>query len=47
MHAMTMQDWVRELDSFLTMTHNDILNYKGKISHEQALEKAHKEYYLK
>ena len=26
------------------MTHNDILNHKGKISHEKALEKAHKEY---
>ena len=44
MHAMTMSDWVKELDSFLTMTHNDILNHKGKISHEKALEKAHKEY---
>jgi hypothetical protein len=44
MHAMTMSDWVKELDSFLTMTHNDILNHKGKISHEKALEKAHEEY---
>ena len=44
MHAMTMKDWVKELDSFLTMTHNDILNHKGKVSHEKALEKAHKEY---
>ena len=44
MHAMTMSDWVKELDSFLTMTHNDILNNKGTISHEKALEKAHKEY---
>ncbi|MBP3831369.1 MAG: virulence RhuM family protein [Clostridia bacterium] len=44
MHAMTMSDWVKELDSFLTMTHNDILNNKGTISHEQALEKAHEEY---
>ena len=26
------------------MTHNDILNHKGKVSHEQALEKAHEEY---
>ena len=23
--VMTMQDWITELDSFLTMTHNDIL----------------------
>ena len=44
MHPMTMKDWIKELDSFLTMTHNDILNHKGKVSHEQALEKAHEEY---
>ena len=44
MHVMTMSDWVKELDSFLTMTHNDILNSKGTISHEKALEKAHEEY---
>ena len=42
--AMTMQDWIKELDSFLTMTHNDILNNKGEISHKQALKKAHEEY---
>lgn len=41
---MTMQDWIKELDSFLTMTHNDILNNKGKTSHKQALEKAREEY---
>lgn len=42
--AMTMQDWINELDSFLKMTHNDILNSKGNISHEEALKKAHEEY---
>lgn len=42
--VMTMQDWVSELDSFLKMTHNDILNDKGTISHEKALKKAHEEY---
>lgn len=42
--AMTMEEWVKELDSFLKMTHNDILNAKGTISHEQALKKAHEEY---
>lgn len=41
---MTMQDWKEELDSFLKMTHNDILNSKGTVSHEEALKKAHKEY---
>lgn len=42
--VMTMQDWKEELDSFLKMTHNDILNSKGTISHKEALKKAHKEY---
>lgn len=44
MHPMTMKDWIRELDGFLTMTHKDILNGAGKISHEKALQKAHEEY---
>ena len=42
--TMTMKDWIGELDSFLTMTHNDILHTKGTISHEEALKKAHEEY---
>jgi len=42
--VMTMQDWIKELDSFLTMTHNDILKTKGSVSHEIALKKAHEEY---
>lgn len=41
---MTMNDWIKELDSFLKMTDNEILNYKGIVSHKEALEKAHKEY---
>lgn len=43
-HPMTMQDWINELDSFLKMTRKDILQGSGKISHEQALKKAHEEY---
>lgn len=43
-HPMTMQDWINELDSFLKMTRKDILKDSGKISHEQALKKAHEEY---
>lgn len=43
-HPMTMQNWIDELDSFLKMTRKDILEDSGKISHEQALKKAHKEY---
>ena len=41
---MTMKDWISELDSFLMMTHNNILQSNGTISHEQALKKAHEEY---
>ena len=43
-HPMTMQDWIDELDSFLKMTRKDILKGSGKVSHEQALKKAHEEY---
>lgn len=43
-HPMTMKDWVNELDTFLKMTRKDILKDSGKISHEEALKKAHEEY---
>ncbi len=43
-HPMTMKDWINELDMFLKMTRKDILKNNGKISHEQALKKAHDEY---
>lgn len=44
MHAMTMKEWVNELNGFLTMTHKDILEGAGTISHEKALAKAYEEY---
>jgi len=44
MHPMTMDDWKKELDSFLTMTHKEILQGAGTVSHEKALKKAHEEY---
>ncbi len=44
MHPMTMKDWIKELDGFLTMTHKEILEGAGKVSHEKALKKAHEEY---
>ena len=44
MHPMTMEDWSKELNSFLTMTHKEILQGSGTISHEKALKKAHEEY---
>lgn len=30
MHPMTMKDWIKELDGFLTMTHKEILEGAGK-----------------
>lgn len=44
MKTMKMEDWIKELDGFLTMTRSEILNHKGIVSHEQALKKAHEEY---
>ena len=42
--SMTMQDWVKELNYFLTMNRKDILKDAGKISHEDAMNHAKKEY---
>ena len=41
---MTMQDWIKELNYFLTMNRKDILKGAGKVSHEKALNHAKKEY---
>ncbi|MDR1018065.1 MAG: virulence RhuM family protein [Lachnospiraceae bacterium] len=41
---MTMKDWVVELDNQLLGNHRDILKDKGKISHQQAVEKAEEEF---
>jgi hypothetical protein len=41
---MTMNDWKCFLDQQLKMLNKDILNDKGKISHQQAIEKAEKEF---
>jgi hypothetical protein len=43
---MYMKDWLERLDGFLTMTGNEILTHTGTISHDVAIEKAHKEYAL-
>lgn len=40
----TMKDWAERLQQFLTMTGRELLTHTGKISHEQALQKAHAEY---
>jgi len=41
---MYMADWIKQLDAFLKMTHKNILQHSGSISHQQAIEKAHSEY---
>jgi len=41
---MHMRDWVLKLDDFLKLTGREVLTDAGKISHEEALEKAHAEY---
>lgn len=43
-HAMTMQDWIDELDRQLLGNKREILTDKGKVSHKQAIEKAEKEF---
>ena len=41
---MTMTDWLERLQQFLSMTGRDTLSHAGKISRDEALEKAHREY---
>ena len=43
-HAMTMTDWVSELDRQLTANRRELLIGKGSVSHKQAVEKAEKEF---
>ena len=38
---MYMKDWLETIDDYLRMTRRDILTIKGKVTHHQALEKAH------
>lgn len=41
---MYMKDWIIKLDDFLKMSSREILSHSGKVSHEEALEKARLEY---
>jgi len=41
---MTMHDWIDRLHQFLTMTGRKLLDHAGKISHDEAFQKAHAEY---
>lgn len=43
---MYMKDWLSTIDDYLKMTRRDILETKGRVTHSQALEKAHREYEL-
>ncbi len=44
--AMTMQDWVEELDRQLFSNRRPVLSDKGRVSHRQAITKAEKEFDL-
>lgn len=41
---MYMKDWIETIDDYLKMTRRDILDHKGKVSHQEAIKKAHREY---
>ena len=40
---MYMKNWLETIDDYLKMTRRDILTIRGRISHKQAIEKAHAE----
>jgi len=42
--VMHMADWIAKLDDFLKLSERDILTHAGRISHEQALQKAEMEF---
>jgi hypothetical protein len=39
-----MKDWIERLDEFIKISGNEILEHKGSISHQQAIDKAKEEY---
>jgi hypothetical protein len=41
---MTMADWIKKLDAFMTLNERDILNHAGKTSHDMARDWAESEY---
>ena len=42
--AMTMNDWINELDNQIVQNKRKLLEGKGKISHQEAIEKAEREF---
>ena len=41
---MSMQDWVEQMNQFLRNNRREVLEGKGKVSHDMAMKKAEKEY---
>jgi hypothetical protein len=41
---MYMKDWLETIDDYLKMTRREILTTNGRITHQQAIKKAHEEY---
>ena len=41
--SMAMADWISKLDDFLKLSDRDVLNHAGKVSHQDAKEKAETE----
>lgn len=41
---MYMNDWIAKLDDFIRFNERELLAHAGKITHKQAIEKAHAEY---
>lgn len=41
---MSMSDWLKKLDGFLSLNDRDILNHAGKVSHQMAKQLAEQEY---
>ena len=41
---MYLRDWILKLDDFLRVSDLEILNHAGRISHEQAIERAAEEF---
>lgn len=41
---MTMADWIKKLDGFLSFNDREILSHAGKVSHELAKQIAEREY---
>ena len=43
-NPMYMHDWITKLDDFLRLSDREILTHAGKVSHDEALDKAQTEY---